>query len=189
MAREPWEKPVIVMQVTGLMNKFGRRSARKAIKDIDGVLISDLVAEYGSPLFIFSERTIREKYREAKRVFSSRYPDVRFGWSYKTNYLDAICAIFHQEGALAEVVSEFEYAKARRLGVAGPDIFYNGPYKPDESLALAAKEGASIHIDNFNELEALGRLAEAQKIKARAALRLNLDAGIYPSWDRFGFNL
>ncbi len=189
MTREPWEKPTIVMQVSGLMNKFGRRSTRKPVEDIDGVAVKSLVEEYGSPLFIFSERAIRAKYREAKRVFSSRYPDVRFGWSYKTNYLNAVCSIFHQEGALAEVVSEFEYDKARRLGVAGADIFYNGPYKPGESLALAAREGACIHIDHFDEMETLFGIADELKIEPRVALRINLDAGIYPSWDRFGFNL
>lgn len=47
----------------------------------------------------------------------------------KTNYLAAICALFHREGAIAEVVSEIEYEKARKLGVDGSDIIFNGPAK------------------------------------------------------------
>ena len=53
-----------------------------------------------------------------------RYPKVQFAWSYKTNYLDAICHVFHSEGSIAEVVSDFEYEKARNAGNAGqPDHF------------------------------------------------------------------
>ena len=37
---------------------------------------------------------------------------MRIAWSYKTNYLGAICKVFHQEGSLAEVVSGMELKKA-----------------------------------------------------------------------------
>lgn len=46
------------------------------------------------------------------RGFSSRYPRIRFSWSCKTSCLDAVCAVIHQEGELAEMVSDFEYQKA-----------------------------------------------------------------------------
>ncbi len=61
---------------------------------------------------MISEQTIRETYREAKQAFETRYPKVQFAWSYKTNYLNAVCKIFHQEGSWAEVVSGMEYDKA-----------------------------------------------------------------------------
>ena len=50
---------------------------------------------------------------------------MRIAWSYKTNYLNAICAIMHQEGAIAEVVSQMEYDKARLLGIPGDNTFAN----------------------------------------------------------------
>ena len=131
-AMPTYEPPVITKLQTGLMNKFGRSvgSARKVRRAIDGVAIDDLVARYGSPLYVFSEQKLRKLYRECYDAFSRRYPHVTLAWSYKTNYLDAICAIMHQEGALAEVVSEMEYAKARALGISGEQIIFNGPYKP-----------------------------------------------------------
>ena len=72
---------------------------------------------------------------------SRRYPNLAFAWSYKTNYLAAICAVMHQEGALAEVVSEMEYAKARALGVPGEQIIFNGPLKPRAALERAVADG------------------------------------------------
>ncbi|MDF5722142.1 MAG: hypothetical protein PUP91_16975 [Rhizonema sp. PD37] len=108
-----YEKPVIQKLHSGLMNKFtGSTLLRHKVKtEIAGVTINDLVAQYGSPLFVYSEQTLRRKYRTMHNAFATRYPNVTFGWSYKTNYLKAICAILHQEGAIAELVSKMEYDK------------------------------------------------------------------------------
>jgi len=186
-----YEPPVISKLQGGLMNKFGRgpTTARKVCREIDGVAIEDLVRRFGSPLFVFSERKIRQLYRDLYDAVSRRYPNVTFGWSYKTNYLDAVCAIMHQEGAIAEVVSEMEYAKARALGVAGERIIFNGPYKPLPALRRAVEEGAMIHVDHLDEICDLESIAAKDGRRLAIGLRLNLDAGIYPQWSRFGFNL
>ena len=156
---------------------------------IDTALIDDMVKTFGSPLFVFSEKTLRDTYRAYSQAFKNRYPNVLFGWSYKTNYLKAVCAIFHQEGAIAEVVSEFEYEKARALGIAGKDIIYNGPFKSKESLMRAIREGARIHLDCIDEIAQIEKLSQELGVKARLGLRVNMNTGIYPQWSRFGFNL
>jgi diaminopimelate decarboxylase len=186
-----YEKPVIQKLQGGLMNKYGRSPAyaRKVREAIDGVPIDSLVARFGSPLFVFSERTLRRKVREVRDAFATRYPNVAFGWSYKTNYLQAICALMHREGALAEVVSAMEYEKARALGVSGDRIVFNGPYKPIPALERAVADGARIHVDHLDEISDLERIAEKLGRTLCVGMRLNLDAGIYPAWSRFGFNL
>ncbi len=171
------------------MNKFGTGYGQHIRPHIDGIPISDLVSRFGSPLFVFSEKRLRERYRTLQRAFSTRYPNVQFSWSYKTNYLDAICAILHQEGETAEVVSEVEYQKARRLGVSGKDIIFNGPYKPLDALKMAVSEGATINIDHFDEIYDLEEIAGSLGRKINVGLRLNMDTGISPQWTRFGFNL
>jgi diaminopimelate decarboxylase len=158
--------------------------------EIDGVPVSKLVEEHGSPLFVFSEATLRARYREAHRAFTRRYPDVQFAWSYKTNYLNAICRVFHQEGAIAEVVSEFEYDKARQNGIPGHDIIFNGPGKGRHILERAANESAMIQVDNLDELLLLGEIA-AQPGRSKPiaiALRIHLDTGTHAVWSKFGFN-
>ena len=127
---QQYERPGIVRHQVGALNKFGQRRGPRVQTHIDGVAIADLVAQYGSPLFVFSERTLVERYRDLEQAFSRRYPSVRLAWSYKTNYLQAICRIFHREGAFAEVVSPFEYDKAVALGIPRERIHFNGPYKP-----------------------------------------------------------
>jgi len=184
-----YEKPFIKKLHTGFMNKFGSGFLRRIRKDIDGVSIEKLTEKYGSPLFVFSEKKLRENYRLLYNSFSNRYPNVVFGWSYKTNYLDAICSILHQEGAIAEVVSEFEYKKAKRLGIKGKDIIYNGPYKTMESLEEAVEDGAMINIDHFEEIQDLEEVAKKLNKKIKVGIRVNMDTGIVPQWSRFGFNI
>jgi diaminopimelate decarboxylase len=172
----------------GLMNKFGTRTEYEPVKQIDGVPVKTLIANFGSPLFVISERQIRQTYQQALRAFKTRYPNVQFAWSYKTNYLNAVCNVFHQEGSWAEVVSGFEYRKALGNGVPGTHIIFNGPEKTTEELTQAIQNDSLIHIDHFDELYQLIELADELKTKPRVAIRVNMDTGIYPMWDRFGFN-
>ena len=189
--KDKYEKPVIRKLETGLMNKFGNSPyyMRKLRKDIDGVSVDYLVEKFGSPLFVISEKRLRQKYREAYNSFSSRYPNVQFGWSYKTNYLQAVCSVLHQEGAIAEVVSAFEYEKARKLGIEGKNIIFNGPHKPIEILEIAASEEAVINIDHFDEITDLEKVADKLGKQIKVGIRLNMDVGIQPQWFKFGFNL
>lgn len=188
MEKKTFERPIIKRVHVGMPNKFGMQSEYVPIKEIDGVAVKDLIQQYGSPLFVISERILRETYREAYHAFSTRYPKVQFAWSYKTNYLDAVCRIFHQEGAWAEVVSGFEYEKALANKVPGNQIIFNGPYKTINELLLAIENESLIHIDHFDEMYQLFELSSRTSKKPLVAVRVNMDTGIYPQWSRFGFN-
>ena len=188
MEKTRYERPIIQKMNTGLMNKFGTRTEYEPVTHIESVSVKNLIKDYGTPLFVLSEKQIRRNYQNATRIFKTRYPKVQFAWSYKTNYMNAVCQIFHQEGSWAEVVSGFEYEKALQNGVPGNKIIFNGPDKTDEQLIKAAQNNSLIHIDHFDELYSLIRLSEENNLKPRVAIRVNMDTGIYPKWDRFGFN-
>lgn len=173
---------------TGIMNKFGTRTEYQPVTQIDNLSVKELIKKYGSPLFVISEKTIRDTYKQATRAFKNRYPKVQFAWSYKTNYLNAVCNIFHQMGSWAEVVSGFEYQKALKNGVPGNKIIFNGPDKTENELKLAIENNSPIHIDHLDELYLIRELSEELKQRPRVSIRVNMDTGIYPMWDRFGFN-
>ncbi len=188
MKKLQYERPLIQRLNTGLMNKFGMRTEYAPVSHIADVSVKKLLADFGSPLFVISEKTIRNTYKEANRAFKTRYPKVQFAWSYKTNYINAVCNVFHQEGSWGEVVSGFEYQKAIQNGVPGNKVIFNGPDKTDEDLTAAIKNNSPIHIDHLDELYRLTELAEELKARPNVAIRVNMDTGIYPIWDRFGFN-
>ena len=183
-----YEKPTIVRNHQGLMNRLAGARQGRPIKDISGVAVKELVEKFGSPLWVACESDLREKYRNLYRAFSIRYPRVIIAYSYKTNFLPGICALFHQEGAWAEVVSGFEYEIALRLGVPGEKIIFNGPYKKRDELEQAVKLGSKINIDSFEELYELDELAGRLGRKVKIGLRINMK--LYEAnWSRFGFSL
>ncbi len=188
MEKLKYEPPIINRISAGVTDKFGMSAKMPVIDKIDDVSVAEIVKQYGSPVFVISEKTIRETYKDAYRAFSTRYPKVQFAWSYKTNYLDAVCKTFHSEGSWAEVVSGFEYDKAIANGVQGSKIIFNGPSKSEADLLKAAQNGSLIHIDHFDELYLLISIAEKESVKPKVAIRVNMDTGVYPRWDRFGFN-
>lgn len=188
MKKQMYERPLIQRINSGLMNKFGTKTEYTPVTHIDGQSVKELIKAFGSPLFVLSEQTIRKTYKEAVRAFKTRYPKVQFAWSYKTNYINAVCNIFHQEGSWAEVVSGFEYQKALNNGVPGNKIIFNGPDKTEDDLRAAITNGSPIHIDHLDELYLLTELAEEMNTRPKVAIRVNMDTGIYPMWDRFGFN-
>ncbi|WP_455200296.1 alanine racemase [Kaarinaea lacus] len=187
--KKPWIKPSITPLRSGLLNKMGTARHTLWRDNIDGVPINKLTEDFGSPLFVVSEHTLRQNAKRIRNAFSTRYPKVQFGWSYKTNYLGAVCNTLHQEGALAEVVSKFEYEKARELGVPGNCILFNGPYKTRDILERAITEGAHIHIDHLDELYLIEEIAGAMDKVVDVTIRLNFDTGYTEQWSRFGFNV
>ncbi len=189
VSRPLYTRPVIARHLMGMMNKFSRVQSMQAQTHIDGVSVEELVQTYGSPLFVFSERTMVQRYRALRDAFARRFERVRLAWSYKTNYLDAVCKVFHREGAWAEVVSEFEWEKARHLGVPGSQIHLNGPLKTEAVLRRVLPEGTLVHVDNFDELAILEKVAADLGIRPKVAVRVNMGVESIPAWSRFGFNL
>lgn len=188
MSKIIYERPVISKLNAGVSNKFGTRTEYTPVTEIDGVSVKSIIRDHGSPCFVISEKQLRKNIRNAQRAFKTRYPKVQFAWSYKTNYINAVCNVFHQEGIWAEVVSGFEYTKAIQNGVPGNKILFNGPDKTTQELITAMENNSVIHLDHFDELFEISAIAEERKQKTRVAIRVNMDTGVYPMWDRFGFN-
>lgn len=184
-----YERPIIVRHAIGGTNKFGAMPAIRPVTSFEGVALEELVAAYGSPLFLFSERMLRDRIRELRDQMSRRFADFTLAWSYKTNYLGAICRVFHQEGAWAEVVSGMEMRKALRAGVPGTQIVFNGPHKSRADLELAFRERARVHLDHLDELALAEQVAEELGVVPEVGIRVNISEVPVPAWDRFGFNL
>ena len=187
--KKPYVKPALTRISLDETDKFtGARPKYLPCREVDGHPLSRLVEDYGSPLYVVSEETLRRSYREMANAFTERYPRTAVAYSYKTNHLSGICAILHQEGAWAEVVSGFEYDIARRLGVPGERIIFNGPCKRPAEMHRAFVDGAAVNLDSFDELEQAEAVAEKLGRTSRVGVRVNMALN-FPAWDKFGFNL
>jgi diaminopimelate decarboxylase len=194
--RRAWEEPTLTRHTFGTINKFSGVAINTraplvpttVVDEIDGCAVPDLLRRFGSPLFVVSESRLRQEFRDFRAAFRAGHPDTEVAYSYKTNYLTGIRAILHEEGAWAEVVSGLEYEMARRLGIPGERIVFNGPWKADADLERAVTDGARINVDSFDELATIEEIARARGVVAPVGLRVNARVTEVP-WEKFGFGL
>ena len=69
--KKQFERPYIKKLRAGVPSKFGMPVQSEPVTHIDGVPVAEILADYGSPVFVISEKTIRETYREAHNAFTS----------------------------------------------------------------------------------------------------------------------
>lgn len=185
-------KPYAPPQITQLpfiafTKHLTRALSPAAVDSGDDFDPSELVAKYGSPLFVISERRLRADFRRFSAAFSDPHIETKIAYSIKTNYLPAVCSILRSEGAWAEVVSGMEYELCRALGYPPAEIVFNGPHKTHEELTRALSEGALVNIDNFDELEHVEQIAATLPAPVRIGIRISFRYGASP-WTKFGFS-
>lgn len=123
--------------------------------------IINLAEKYATPFFLVDSSRLQSNAKKFKSTFNAVV-----AYSYKTNYLPAICSIFHEEGLLAEVVSGFEYSIAKTVNA--PDIVFNGPYKTHEEIERAIEDNALINADSLSEVKLLESMG-ASRIGVRVS--------------------
>ena len=95
-------------------------------------IINDLDTEYGTPFYLMYPDVYANNLKAFLNAFKCRYDRVISGYSFKTNYVPALCTYAKNEGCYAEVVSEMEFQLAEKLGFK--NIIFNGPIKRESIL-------------------------------------------------------
>ena len=135
--------------------------------------------EFGTPLYVFDEDTLRHQCREFQAQFRSRHPDTAVSYAGKAYLGRALAALLADEGLNLEVVSGGELAIARSVDFPPERTSFHGNNKSEGELreAMAAGVGRVV-VDNFHELTLLSRLA--QEAGKRQAIWLRLSPDIDP---------
>jgi diaminopimelate decarboxylase len=140
---------------------------------IGGCDVVDLAEEFGTPLYLFDESTLRHKCREFKDEFGEYYPDTLVIYASKAFLNRALALIFKEEGMGLDVVSGGELSIAHSVDFPLDKVYFHGNNKTPEELNLALDWGVGrIVVDNFYELKLLNKLAEERGISQKILLRL-----------------
>ena len=129
----------------------------------------ELAERFGTPLYVFDGERIAA---EARAFREAAGPDATVAYSLKSNTLMGLVARLHRAGCWAEVASGHEYRLARRAGVPGTQIVFNGPLKTSDELRRALGEGATVIADGVEQVREIARLAPFAAPEARVGLRL-----------------
>ncbi|MDD4876376.1 MAG: diaminopimelate decarboxylase [Dehalococcoidales bacterium] len=140
---------------------------------IGGCDTTELADEFGTPLYIFDEVSLRNKCAEFINEFSQRYADTSVIYACKAFMNKAIALILAEEGLGLDVVSAGELSIAQSIGFPMSKVYFHGNNKLADELRLALNYGIGrIVVDNFHELAMLGEIAAETGNKPDILLRL-----------------
>jgi diaminopimelate decarboxylase len=148
----------------------------------DGVSIESIVERVGTPVYVYSARTIRDAYRAIDDAFAS-YPH-RIHYALKANSTLAIARLLRSVGSAVDANSGGEIEVALRAGYAPADIVFTGVGKSRPEIDRAIAVGvAAINAESAGELDRIAAAAVSQGREARVALRVNpdIESGSHPN--------
>jgi len=150
--------------------------------EIGGCDVITLVEQYGSPLYILDEETLRTACRQYRNTFKEYYQgESQVLYASKAWNCLAVCAIVASEGLGIDVVSGGELYTALNAGMNPDKIYLHGNNKSDDELVLAIESGCTIVADNWHELYRLVKIGGEQTENSTAApirIMLRLTPGI-----------
>ena len=141
---------------------------------IGGCDTVDLADEFGTPLLVFDEVTLRGMCRDFVQSFQDRYADTQVLYASKAFVNAGIARVVDEEGLGLDVVSGGELAVAVAAGVDLGRVYFHGNNKTPEELEYALEVGCGrIVVDSFYELRLLNDIAKTRGITQDILLRLS----------------
>ena len=155
-------------------NKFIKPITAKWEKHltIGGCDTVELVKQYGTPLYVIDEATLRSICRDYKNAFIN-YKNIKMMYASKALSNLAIASILNEEGFGFDTVSAGEIFTVYKAGVDMTKVLFNGNNKTQKEieLALDLKVGR-FSVDNFHEAELLNNIAQEKNLNVDILLRI-----------------
>ena len=165
---------------------------------IGGCDAVELVEQYGTPLYVLDEATLRSRCRQFAGAFSARYPNAQAVYASKAYINPALARIFAEEGLGLDVVSGGELAVAMAGDVPLDKVYFHGNNKTPAELEEAVAAGIGrVVVDSFHELDLLERICadagKSQDILVRVSPGIDPHTHAYTTTgiidSKFGFSI
>ena len=140
---------------------------------LGGIAATELAERYGTPLYVYCERTLRERTR-AYLAGLEFYPGAaRAAFACKANATVGVLRVILSEGLGADVASAGELAAAALAGADPAGLIVHGNNKSDADLEAAIGAGAGLLVlDHAEEPVRVERLAAAHGRVQQVAVRV-----------------
>ncbi len=138
-----------------------------------GVNTLSMAKKYGTPLYLMDEDRIRENCRIYKNALSDCFDNFTVLYASKANSFKRIYEIMKEEEMGIDVVSSGEIFTALRAGFPLEKAYFHSNNKTDEDISFAMENSLGhFVVDNFDELDAIERIAAKFSKKQKILLRL-----------------
>ncbi len=153
------------------MNHF---HARRGALWAEGVPLSRIAAEVGTPTYVYSSATLRRHLGVVQDAFAS-VPSV-ICYSVKANSTLAVLKLFAQGGAGFDIVSGGELARVLKAGGDAKKVVFSGVGKRDDEMVAALRAGILMfNVESAEELHLLDVVGRRLGVRAPFSLRVNPD--------------
>jgi diaminopimelate decarboxylase len=143
-----------------------------------------LAVEFGTPLYLYNESTLRSKCREFRAEFEKHYPNVQIIYAGKAYSNSVLLGLVNEEGLGLDVVSEGELGIAEAAKFPMKHVYFHGNNKSQHELEMALRlRVGRIVVDNFHELEMLDKLTKELGVRQDVLLRIT--PGVDPHTHRY----
>ena len=138
----------------------------------EGVPLSLIAREVGTPSYVYSSAAIREQYARLRDALGKL--NARLHYSVKANSSIAILALLRELGAGLDIVSGGELFRALQAGYPGRDIVFSGVGKTEREMEEALRaQVLFFNVESEQELHVLDAVAKRLGVTAPVALRVN----------------
>jgi len=151
------------------MNYFSYKNGELYCEEVP---VKKIVEEVGTPVYIYSARTIKRHFK----VFDTAFKEVSHlvCYSVKANSNIAVLRLLGNLGAGADIVSGGELKRVLKAGISPQKVVFSGVGKTPEEIEFALFQNILMfNVESEEELFLIGEVAKRLKKKARFSLRVN----------------
>jgi len=141
----------------------------------DAVPLRQLAQRFGTPCYVYSASTIRQRYQQFDEAFSACEHTICY--SVKANSNLSILKMLASLGAGFDIVSGGELHRVLQAGrKSAAKVVFSGVGKQADEIDLALRSGILMfNVESPSELQLLGARATHLRKTARFAVRVNPD--------------
>jgi diaminopimelate decarboxylase len=150
-----------------------KRKLREPLEDrkgslfFDGFSVKELAEKYDTPLYVLSEKRIRDNYNRLNNALISNYKHLRIYYAAKANSNLTVLKILQSEGAYLDTVSPGEVFMGLSSGFTPDRILFTGTSVRDDELKFLADANITVNVDSQSELDRLLKIAVPPVVSVR----------------------
>ncbi len=140
---------------------------RKGSLYFDGFSVKELAEKYDTPLYLLSEKRIRDNYNHLHNALISNYKYLRVYYAAKANTNLTVLKILQSEGAYLDTVSPGEVFIGLSSGFTPDRILFTGTSVRNDELKFLAGANITVNVDSQSELDRLLKIAVPPVVSVR----------------------
>ena len=150
-----------------------KRKLREPLEDrkgslfFDGFSVKELAEKYDTPLYVLSEKRIRDNYNRLHNALIGNYKHLRVYYAAKANSNLTVLKILQSEGAYLDTVSPGEVFMGLSSGFTPDRILFTGTSVRDDELKFLAGANITVNVDSQSELDRLLKIAVPPAVSVR----------------------